>query len=79
MAISEIYEDLKTTVHDLNNVLTTVIGYYNLAKEAEENGDLEEFQFFKDKIYASLSKKAEKALKVSKDLETIQNNLKQTI
>ncbi len=76
MADTHIYaQELSEITHELNNLLNTLNGYTELAIEAKNANNQEEYIFFKDKVFSALAKKLGPAKELADRLNKIQLKL----
>jgi signal transduction histidine kinase len=59
--LDKIAKELSEITHEFNNLLNTLNGYTELALESKNLGNEEEYNFFKDKVFATISKKLSSA------------------
>lgn len=50
-------QEITEITHELNNIMNTLNGYNELALEAKSSGNEEEYNFFKEKIVSTVTKK----------------------
>jgi hypothetical protein len=68
----KIIKELSEIVHEFNNLLNTLNGYTELAQEAKNANNEEEYAFFKDKIFVALGKKLPSAKGLAERLNKVQ-------
>jgi len=71
----QISKELAEITHEFNNLLNTLNGYTELAVEAKNSGNEEEFNFFKDKVFATISKKLPSAKELADRLNKMQTQV----
>ena len=68
-------KELSEITHEFNNLLNTLNGYTELALDAKNSGNEEEYNFFKDKVFATISKKLASAKDLAERLNKIQTQI----
>jgi len=70
-----IIKELSHITHEFNNILNTLNGYNELAIEAKNCENAEEYDFYKEKIVTTLGKKLPVARGLTEQLNRLQIQL----
>lgn len=73
--IEKCAKELSDITHELNNLLNTLNGYTELAVDAKNANNEEEYNFFKDKVFCTLNKKLGAAKDLADRLSKIQTQI----
>ena len=73
--IQKYAQELSEITHEFNNLLNTLNGYTELAIEAKNANNQDEYIFFKDKVFSAVTKKIGPAKELADRLNKIQSKL----
>ncbi|MFH0919232.1 MAG: hypothetical protein V1913_02630 [Fibrobacterota bacterium] len=65
-------KELSEIAHEFNNILNTLNGYSELALEAKNASNDEEYEFFKEKLFSAVGRKLVTAKELTERLRKLQ-------
>jgi hypothetical protein len=75
MGSEKLSQELIEITHEYNNIFNTLNGYAELAREAKDTDNEEEYSFFKEKLFLTVEKKIETARVLNERLNNLQTQL----